>query len=34
MPAPYSLDLRKKAVAAYENEEGTQEEISNGFRLD
>ena len=33
MPAPYSLDLRKKAVAAYENEEGTQEEISMRFSI-
>ena len=33
MPAPYSLDLRKKAVSAYENGEGTQEEISTRFSV-
>ena len=33
MPAPYSLDLRQKAVAAYENGEGTQEEISTRFSI-
>jgi transposase len=31
MPAPYSLDIRHKAISAYENEEGTQTEISERF---
>lgn len=33
MPAPYSLDLRKKAVSVYENGEGTQEEIAERFSI-
>ena len=33
MPAPYSLDLRLKAISAYENEEGTQAEISERFMI-
>ena len=33
MPAPYSLDLRKKAVSAYENGEGTQKEIAEQFDI-
>jgi transposase len=31
MSAPYSLDLRDKAVTAYENGEGTQLDIANRF---
>jgi transposase len=33
MPAPYSLDLRRKAVSAYETGEGTQEEIAKRFSI-
>ena len=33
MSAPYSLDLRYKAVLAYENGEGTQEEIAERFSI-
>lgn len=33
MPAPYSLDLRRKAVSAYENGDGTQEEIAERFSI-
>ena len=33
MPVPYSLDLREKAIAAYENGEGTQIEISSRFSI-
>lgn len=33
MPAPYSLDLRRKAVLAYENGDGTQEEIAERFSI-
>lgn len=33
MPAPYSLDLRKKAVLACENEEGTQKEVAEQFGI-
>lgn len=31
MPVAYSLDLREKAVSAYENGEGSQEEIAKRF---
>jgi len=33
MPAPYSLDLRQKALLAYENGEGTQGEIAERFSI-
>jgi transposase len=33
MPAPYSLDLRRKAVLAYEEGEGTQQEIAQQFDI-
>jgi transposase len=33
MPAPYSLDLRHKAILAYENGEGTQQEIAERFLI-
>ena len=33
MPQAYSLDLREKAVSAYENGEGTQEEIAMRFSI-
>ena len=33
MPAPYSLDLRQKAISAYEDGEGTQEEITERFSI-
>ncbi len=33
MPAPYSLDLRRKAILAYEEGEGTQQEISQLFDI-
>jgi transposase len=33
MPAPYSLDLRRKAVLSCENEEGTQKEIAEQFGI-
>jgi transposase-like protein len=33
MPAPYSLDLRRKVIAACENEEGTQKEIAEQFDI-
>lgn len=33
MPAPYSKDLRKKIVEAYKAGEGTQEEISERFKV-
>lgn len=33
MPTAYSLDLRKKAVSAYENGEGSQEEIARRFSI-
>jgi len=33
MPLIYSLDLRQKAVSAYENGEGTQAEISERFSI-
>jgi transposase len=33
MPAPYSLDLRKKAVLACENGEYTQKEIAEQFSI-
>jgi transposase len=33
MPAPYSLDLRKKALEAYENGEGSQSEIAERFSI-
>ena len=33
MPAPYSLDLRIKAVQAYEEGEGTQQEIAQQFGI-
>lgn len=33
MPAPYSLDLRRKAVSACEREEGTQKEIAEQFDI-
>ena len=33
MPAPYSLDLRRKAVLAYENGEGSQKDIAERFSI-
>lgn len=33
MSTAYSLDLRQKAVSAYENGEGTQEEIASRFSI-
>jgi len=33
MPAPYSLDLRKKALEAYENGEGSESEIEESFSI-
>lgn len=33
MSAPYSLDLRRKAVSAYEEGEGTQQEIAQQFGI-
>ena len=33
MPAPYSIDLRRKAVLAYEEGEGTQQEIAQQFGI-
>lgn len=33
MPRIYSLDLRQKAVSAYENGEGTQAEIAEQFSI-
>lgn len=33
MPAPYSLDLRRKAVLAYEEGKGTQQEIAKQFGI-
>ncbi len=33
MPAPYSLDLRRKAVLAYEEAEGTQQEVAQQFGI-
>src|ERR1700679_2927830 len=33
MSAPYSLDLRRKAVLAYEEGEGTQQEIAQQFDI-
>lgn len=33
MPAPYSLDLRRKAVLACEEGEGTQQEIAQQFGI-
>jgi transposase len=33
MPKAYSIDLRRKAVAAYENEEGTLSEIAAIFSI-
>ena len=33
MPAPYSTDLRSRAVAAYENGEGSQQEIADRFLI-
>jgi len=33
MPLIYSLDLRQKAVSAYENDEGTQTEIAKRFSI-
>jgi transposase len=33
MPAPYSLDLRERAINAYEKGEGTQEEIASLFTI-
>jgi len=33
MPAPYSLDLRRKAVLACENGDGTQKEIAEQFGI-
>ena len=33
MPLIYSLDLRQKAVSAYEDGEGTQEEIAERFSI-
>lgn len=33
MSTAYSLDLREKAVSAYENGEGTQEEIASRFSI-
>lgn len=33
MPGPYSLDLRRKAVLAYEEGEGTQPEIAQQFGI-
>lgn len=33
MPGPYSLDLRGKAIFAYENAEGTQKEIAEQFGI-
>ena len=33
MPGPYSLDLRRKAVLAYEAGEGTQKEVAEQFGI-
>jgi transposase len=33
MPAPYSLDLRRKVILAYEKEEGSQKEIAEQFGI-
>jgi transposase len=33
MPAAYSVDLRKRAVTAYEKGEGTQEDIANKYSI-
>lgn len=33
MPGPYSLDLRKKAVSAYEKGKGSQNEIAKQFGI-
>ena len=33
MPAPYSLDLRRKAILAWENREYTQKEIAEQFGI-
>ena len=33
MPRPYSLDLRRKAILAYEKEESTQPEIAHQFGI-
>ena len=33
MPAPYSNDLRWKVVNAYQNDEGNQQEVAQGFSV-
>ena len=33
MAAPYSLDLRRKAILAYEEGEGTQQEVAQQFGI-
>lgn len=33
MPEPYSLDLRRKAILAYEEGEGTQQEVAQLFGI-
>jgi len=33
MPKPYSIDLREKIVAAYENKEGSMQKLANRFKV-
>ncbi len=33
MPKPYSIDLRKKIVAAYENKEGSMQKLADRFKV-
>lgn len=33
MPKPYSIDFRKKIVAAYENKEGSMQKLADRFKV-
>jgi len=33
MPKPYSIDLREKIVAAYENKEGSMQKLAKRFKV-
>lgn len=33
MPKPYSIDLREKIVAAYENKEGSMQKLADRFKV-
>jgi len=33
MPKPYSIDLRQKIVAAYENKEGSMQKLADRFKV-